>query len=288
MRKKLIYSLNLLLVILLLGCSVIDKPVERETLPVTGSLTVAALDIGKADAIVIHTENKAMLIDTGEKDDGGKVLKYLETQGITKLDYMLITHYDKDHVGGADRILRSIEVSEVIRPDYVGVREEYKIFVADIAELGITDQVMSAGCEDLTFMLDDARVNVNAAGKINYVNSSGDVEDNNFSLVTRLQHGNKVLLFTGDSEDDRLAELIASDKDWSADYLKVPYHGNYTKRTASFIKRVNPTYAVICDSEKNPADEATIAALSKSEVFCTKSGSVIAVSDGKCIRMSQQ
>lgn len=287
MKRIAALCLAALISLCLCACTGGGNTNTRETLPVTGSLTVAVLQIGKADAIVIHTDNHAMLIDTGESDDGGKVLNYLNEKGISRVDYMLITHYDRDHVGGADRILHYMEVGQIIRPDYVGEREEYDIFVADIAELGISDRVMAAGSDDLTFMLDDVQVTVNTAAKTTYTNSSGVVQDNNFSLVTRLHHGNQVLLFTGDCEDDRLAELIASDADWSADYLKVPYHGNATKLTATFIKRVNPTYAVICDSKKNPPDEATLTALARAQVFCTREGTVVAVSDGKSIQMTQ-
>lgn len=287
MKRILMVCLTALLCLCLFGCTGGGETKTRETLPVTGSLTVAVLQIGKADAIVIHTDNHAMLIDTGESDDGGKVLNYLNGQGISKVDYMLITHYDRDHVGGADRILNYMEVGQIIRPDYVGEREEYDVLLADIAELGVSDRVMAAGSPDLTFMLDDVQVTVNAAAKTTYTNSAGVVQDNNFSLVTRLHHGNQVLLFTGDCEDDRLAELIAGDADWSADYLKVPYHGNATKLTASLVKAVNPRYAVICDSAKNPADDATLTALARAQVFCTKEGTVIAVSDGKSITVTQ-
>ena len=288
MKRITVTLLALLLCLGLTACTGNGGGKERETLPVTGKLTVAVLQVGKADAIVIHTENRAMLIDTGESDDGGKVLNYLNRQGISRVDYMLITHYDRDHVGGADRILQYTEVGEIIRPDYVGEREEYDTFIADIQELGITDRVMSAGAADITFMLDDVQVTVNAFAKTTYTNASGVVQDNNFSLVTRLHHGNQVLLFTGDCEDDRLAELIAGDADWSADWLKVPYHGNATKLTAAFVNKVNPSYAVICDSAKNPADGDTLKALASAKVYETKDGTVITVSDGASLSVTQQ
>lgn len=266
-----------------------DGEEEREPLPVTGEMTVAVLQVGKADAIVITTANRTMIIDAGETDDGGKVLNYLQEQGRTTVDYLLITHYDRDHVGGADRVVNFAEVGQIIRPDYVGEREEYETLLADITELGLNDTVLPAGSADMTFMLDDVEVTVNAPAKTAYTNESGLQLDNNFSLVVTLRHGSRTLLFTGDCEDARLAELITSDHNWSADFLKAPYHGNYTQLTSSFLNQVKPAYAVVCDSEKNPIADETLAALTalNAQVFETKDGSVFCRSDGETLTVTQ-
>lgn len=262
----------------------------REPLPVTGKLTVAVLQVGKADAIVVTTETKTLIIDAGESDDGGKVLNYLEDLGRTAVDHLLITHYDRDHVGGADRVLNFSEVKQVIRPDYVGEREEYDTFVTNVADLGVTDTVMAAGSEDMVFMMDDVEVTVNAPQKAAYTNSEGVQQDNNFSLVVTLRHGSQTLLFTGDCEDMRLAELITSDKNWAADFLKVPYHGNYTQLTAGFLGKVNPTYAVVCDSAKNPIADETLATLvgMNAQVYQTMNGTVLCESNGATLTVTQQ
>ena len=280
--------LTLTLLFCLAGCDGGKTP-EREALPVTGPLNVAVLQVGKADAIVITTETKTLVIDAGEADDGGKVLNYLNTLGRSTVDWLLITHYDRDHVGGADRVLNFSQVGEVIRPDYVGEREEYDLFVADIQELEVPERVVPCGSEDFSFMMDDVKVTVNAPAKTAYTNDSGVQQDNNFSLVVTLQHGKRVFLFAGDCEDDRLAELIASGKDLSAEFLKIPYHGNHTQFTASFIGKVHPAYAVACDSEKNPTDDETKAALGRvgGQLYETKDGMVVCQSDGETLTVTQ-
>ncbi|MDO4555742.1 MAG: MBL fold metallo-hydrolase, partial [Lachnospiraceae bacterium] len=70
---------------------------EEGTLPI---LTVTILKVGKADAIMIQTEDKVMMIDTGEEDDKDKLAIFLKQENISKVDYLIITHFDKDHVGG--------------------------------------------------------------------------------------------------------------------------------------------------------------------------------------------
>lgn len=290
-RRILALLFALVLCVSLAACSGDgDSDTTREPLPVTGKLNVAVLQVGKADAIVITTETKTLIIDTGESDDGGKVLNYLEDLGRTAVDHLLITHYDRDHVGGTERVLGFAQVKQVIRPDYVGEREEYNTFVANIADLAIEDKVLSAGSAELVFMMDDVEVTVNAPQKTAYTNSEGVQQDNNFSLVVTLRHGSRTLLFTGDCEDARLAELIVSDQNWKADFLKVPYHGNYTQLTASFLGKVKPAYAVVCDSDKNPMADETFATLigMNAKVYSTKDGNVLCESDGTTLTVTQQ
>ena len=266
-----------------------DGNKEREALPVTGELTVAVLRVGKADAIVITTATQTTVIDTGESDDGGKVLNYVNERGRTAIDHLILTHYDRDHVGGAARVANFAEIRQVIRPDYTGEREEFAEFLDVMAEHAIPDTVMAGGSDDLVFMMDDVEVRVNAPAKTSYTKESGVVWDNNYSLVVTLRHGSRVFLFTGDSEDLRLAELLTDGRDLSADFLKVPYHGNYTQLTSSFIEKVKPTYAVICDSAKNDAADETLAALARvgAQVYETKDGSVICKSDGETLTIEQ-
>lgn len=273
----------------LAACTGTDTKKEREILPVTGDMDIAVLQVGKADAIVVTTATKTMVIDAGETDDGGKVLNYLNEIGRAAIDYLVITHYDRDHVGGADRLLSFCEIGQVIRPDYVGEREEYDNFMASLAGLEITDTAMAAGAPDMTFMMDDVQVTVDGPMKAAYVNGSGVQQDNNFSLVVKLHHGSQVALLTGDCEDERLAELITADTDWSADFLKVPYHGNYTQLTATFFKEVSPAYAVACDSKKNPTAEETKAALAAAgaKFYSTVDGTVRCHSDGTALTVTQ-
>ena len=76
------------------------------------ALTVSLLRAGKADAIILLSDSQAVLIDTGEKDDGQKIIEVLEENGIKEIEAMIITHYDQDHVGGAAAVLDEISVKK--------------------------------------------------------------------------------------------------------------------------------------------------------------------------------
>lgn len=104
----------------------------------TEPLKVTLLKVGKADAIAIQTEKNTMVIDTGEEEDGEELVFYLKNQGITQVDILLITHFDQDHVGGADTLIESMDVERVLVPDYEGTSTEYQDFMIALEEKGMT------------------------------------------------------------------------------------------------------------------------------------------------------
>ena len=83
-----------------------------------GEMSVHFIDIGQGDSTLIKCGNHAMLIDAGENDCGTKVQAYLESQGVTKLDYVIGTHPDSDHIGGLDVIIYKFDCENVMLPDY--------------------------------------------------------------------------------------------------------------------------------------------------------------------------
>ena len=93
----------MLKVLLMFACLLLPVAVQSALAESAGWMTVDFLDVGKADAILVTTENSAVLIDTATNKMGDEVLDHIRARGIEKLDLLIITHYDKDHVGGADR-----------------------------------------------------------------------------------------------------------------------------------------------------------------------------------------
>ncbi len=290
MKRCLAFLFALGLLLPFCGCKKQETPPPAITaLPVTGDVEIAVLSLGKADAIVITTAAKTVVIDAGEIDDGSKVLNYLNEKGRSVIDHLVITHYDRDHVGGADRLLNFSEVKQVIRPDYDGVRDEYATFLSSMRTLGIPDTVLKSGGDDLALAVDDLHLTINSPLKSAYVNADGVQQDNNFSLIIKAQHGTKTFLFAGDAEDERLAELITSKANWQADFLKIPYHGNFTALSTAFFQRVKPSYAVACDSDKNPTADETKAALALlgCKTYSTADGTVVCKSDGTTLAVTQ-
>ena len=74
------------------------------------------IDVGQGDSILIRSDGYTALIDAGENDQGKTVTDYLRGQGITKIDYLLMTHPHSDHIGGMDTVIKEFEIGKVIMP----------------------------------------------------------------------------------------------------------------------------------------------------------------------------
>jgi len=275
-----------LTVLTLTGCAggaVQSSTPQPEAPAVTGNVTVTAFNVGKADALVIQTENSVTVIDAGNKGDGKYIDKFLTNQGIDTVDLLLITHFDKDHVGGASRVINKLNVKQVLVPNYESGIDEYTSFVEKIEETETPVTKLDFGAS-YDWAPDDIACTVYASERDNY----GRDEENDFSLVMYMQHGENTFLFTGDAEDPRQQEIMALGLG-KVDFLKFPYHGNYLSTTEQFLDTFDPKYTVVCCSEKEYADPNTVETLEKRkiEAYYTCDGNVTVVSDGKTLTCSQ-
>lgn len=254
------------------------RPDSRE---VTGNFTVTCMKVGKADAFILSTENTTMVIDTGESTDGKKIVNLLEEQGKSTIDYLLITHFDQDHVGGASKLIKNVEVKNVIQPDYEKSGKEYDKYVEAMNEQGITPVTLD---DEMTLTLDDVTVNLYPAEKDDY----GKDEENDFSIVASIVHGENSFLFMGDAEEARQQEILNMADDIQHTFLKFPYHGHYLSTTDELLDRVSPEYVVVTCSDSEPADEELLKALSDRniETFLTVDGTKTFLSDGKTLTIS--
>jgi len=278
-KRRNIIVLVLSIIIVLSGCQK-QGNVKTEMPEVTGTFDFTILKAGQADAIFMQTENHSIILDCGEKDDGDELVELLQEKGISNVDYIFITHFDKDHVGGFPEVMDNVTASNIIVPDYEGNNDEYEEYLKTVSDKGLQITTLT---EDTSFTLDDVLFEVSVPRKQSYAEG-----DNDFSLVISVTHGENTFLFTGDAEADRLTEVISA-FGRQYDFLKVPHHGKYNKNTKRFITTIKPTYSVICDSEKNPAEDETVSILEfvESEIYSTGNGNVSVLSDGKEIKILQ-
>ncbi len=236
---------------------------------------VTFFDVGKGDAVLIETSGHQMMIDAGYDDTSDVILDYLKEQSIDRLDYLVITHFDKDHVGGADRILKEVETEYVLQPDYVSDSGQYKEYVEAMEDEGISPNVVTTTRK---LSLDGVDFLIYPPQKKDY-----EEDDNDFSLVISMTCGEKRFLFAGDCEKERLKELMMQNEfDLSHDVLKVPHHGRKEKNSEEFLKAVLPKIAVITSSDEKPADGEICRMLEKlgTNVYFTKDGTITCLCDG--------
>jgi beta-lactamase superfamily II metal-dependent hydrolase len=235
---------------------------------------------GKADAILVYNNKYNILIDTGEKDFADNIIKYLNENNIDRIDYLIITHFDKDHVGGASEIIDKVDVKHVIHSNYPKDSEYYDDYIASLNKKGL-DPLFPVS--EMSLTLDDIDVYINPPSKIYSKDPS-----NNSSLIVRIIHKKNTFLFMGDAEDDRITDYLSDHKDNSL-VLKVPYHGHYQDSLEELISVVRPKYSVITSSKKKQEDVDTLTVLSKytSKYYLTRDGAVLITSDGENIDVKQ-
>ncbi|MBR4361943.1 MAG: MBL fold metallo-hydrolase [Ruminococcus sp.] len=283
MLKKTLISL--LSAVLIFPCAACESnaPASGTPEPVTvenAGLEVTFLDVGKADAIVLLSDNSTVIIDCGEKSNGKDVVNFLKEKERTVIDYLIITHYDKDHVGGAGKVINNFDVKNVLAPDYEEQSEEMDKYRTALNGKGLTPTLLT---EDMTFELDGMSFTVDAPDKTFYAKD----DDNDLSLVTKVVHGENTLLFTGDAMEERLKEIMDIG---DCTLLKVPYHGRKIANFGEFLDAVKPEYAVVSTSRDEFA--GTIQKLMKARniPFCSTcfNGRITAVSDGKNISVTSE
>ena len=239
-------------------------------------LEVHYIDVGQGSATLIKSGDHAMLIDAGDSDQGTKIQLYLTKQGVENLDYLVLTHPDADHIGGAPVIITKFGIGQLFLSNYEKDNKTTQK-VRDVMQYkGLTASDCQIGD---TYTLGNASFTILAPVK-EYADS------NNASIALMVQNGNNRFLFTGDCEAEAEADLIASGADLSADVYLAGHHGSDTASSQAFMDAVSPTYAVISCGEGNSYGHPHAEVLNRFrsmgiQVFRTdEQGSVVAESDG--------
>lgn len=243
-------------------------------------LKVSFLDVGQADSILINANNKYMLIDAGNNEDGEKLVMYLKSLGIEKFDYVVGTHAHEDHIGGMDNIIDSFDIGTFYMPDVITTTKTFEDVLDSLEKKNLNFDTPQIGS---TFDLGKAKIETIYVGK-----DSKNL--NNSSIILKLTYGNVSFLFTGDTESDVEKTLLK--KDIESDVLKVAHHGSNTSSSNAFLKKVNPKYAIISVGTGNSYGHPKSVILDRLEKLGTKIyrtdelGTIIVTTDGEKIEVS--
>ena len=286
-RKKKSLNIIVLVLVLLSVFLILYRPQIRLASD-QKNLNIKIFKVGKADAIVVENNNEYMVIDVGEEDDGFEIVNYLQDREVFKIKKLIITHFDKDHVGGADTLVENIEVEEVIIPDYKGSVTDYVEFMDALNRLNIEPVDLT---ETMQFNLGDSKVTVEPPLNYNIKLDNENAEvDNDLSIITTIEHYNNRLVFLGDAEKIRLQEWLATPSAIPCDFIKFPHHGVYSTEHKNLLDKLKPSFVAICTSNKNPASIETVQLIKNRgiKVAETKNGDISVVSDGNKVYMYQQ
>ena len=243
-------------------------------------LKVSFLDVGQADSILINANNKYMLIDAGNNEDGEKLVTYLKSLGIEKFDYVVGTHAHEDHIGGMDNIIDSFDIGTFYMPDVITTTKTFEDVLDSLEKKNLNFDTPQIGS---TFDLGKTKIETIYVG-----NDSKNLNDS--SIILKLAYGNISFLFTGDTESDIEKTLL--NKDIESDVLKVAHHGSNTSSSNAFLKKVNPKYAIISVGAGNSYGHPKSVILDRLEKLGTKIyrtdelGTIIVTTDGEKIEVS--
>ena len=238
---------RLILLLLMLTFSMCQEVSVRSE-DSAGAVTMLCLNVGKADCILLNVEQKYYLIDTGYKRTSDQLLAMLEQEGVDRLSGVFLTHNHKDHYGGLNALCAgSIPIDAFYAPVYCadGTGAKHPAVIA-AAKRGQTVVWLQAG--DTIQISDTAFFDILAPVKLNKEN------ENNNSLVMRLESSDGSILLAGDMKFEEEYELIRSDVLKENNVLKVAFHGDNTSTSGSFLSIVKPRVAVISTSSKEEKD----------------------------------
>lgn len=212
----------------------------HKTIPLYNSnLEVVMFDVGEADSMLISTPSKKVniLIDTGRGIDINNIIIYLKSIGISKLNYLIITHGDEDHIGGALYLIDNFKVDNVIlnKGDYTELEVELIIHLKN-KNIKYTNNINK----------------IPLLGSYMYLlNTKKFSNENDNSIVTYFEYQKYKFLFMGDSSSKTEEYLINNYNLTNISFLKVGHHGSNTSSSPLFINKINPKVSLISVGRNN-------------------------------------
>ena len=212
----------------------------HKTIPLYNSnLEVVMFDVGEADSMLISTPSKKVniLIDTGRGIDINNIIIYLKSIGISKLNYLIITHGDEDHIGGALYLIDNFKVDNVIlnKGDYTELEVELITHLKN-KNIKYTNNINK----------------IPLLGSYMYLlNTKKFSNENDNSIVTYFEYQKYKFLFMGDSSSKTEEYLINNYNLTNISFLKVGHHGSNTSSSPLFINKITTKVSLISVGRNN-------------------------------------
>lgn len=239
--KKRFLSLIIIFIFVLsiVGCTkaTIGNP------PDPNNLVIHYIDVGQGDSILVQVNNINMLIDAGNSEDGSKVVRYLQKQGVKKLHYIIATHPHEDHIGGMSLIIKNFEIGKFYAPKIMSSTKAF-------------EQMINA-LKSKSLKINEAKYGVllnlgsNIDCEVIAPNSNKYDNINNYSAVIKLNYGLTNFLFMGDAENISEKEIIKSGFNIKSNVMKIGHHGSSSSSLIELLDLVSPEFAIISCGKNN-------------------------------------
>lgn len=223
------------------GSSQSGSSAPSDTEQASTNVTIKFIDVGQGEAILIALPEKTMLIDAGPTGSAPKIAQVLQELGRNKIDYLVATHPDEDHIGGMADVISSTQIGTIYAPNKTNNTATYRKFLAAIQNNNLQITLAEAGT--IIDQIDSYKLEILWPKK-----DANFPETNDYSIIIKLTVGNKTFLFTGDAPTN----AILNSNPGHIDVLKLSHHGSRTGTTEVLIHKLSPTYAVLSYAVDNP------------------------------------
>ena len=211
-----------------------DSGTSSATAQTSANVTIKFIDVGQGEAILIALPEKTVLIDAGPTGSAPKIAQVLQELGRDKIDYLVATHPDEDHIGGMADVISSTQIGTIYAPNKTNNTATYRKFLTAIQNNNLQITLAEAGT--IIDQTDSYKLEILWPKK-----DANFPETNDYSIIIKLTVGNKMFLFTGDAP----TSAILDSNPGHIDVLKLSHHGSRTGTTEVLIHKLSPTYAVL-------------------------------------------
>ncbi len=280
--------------ILALSGALLAVPLLLICIRVHSGLQITMLDVGQGDGIFIRSpDGTTFLMDggsTGVSSVGTyRILPYLKYEGVGRLDYLMISHMDSDHISGIEELLADsmtpggIGIGTAVLPRLGEKDEAYEEMEARLVEAGVEILYMAAG---------DVLASEDFSLSCLWPSSEASSDDRNeLSLVLLAEYRDFDMLLTGDIGEEAEKALLEAGLLSQVEVLKTAHHGSRYSTTADFLDVVRPTVSLIsCSATYTyglPSEETLVRRADVgSTIFITRDCGAISVwTDGEKVRV---
>ncbi|MCD7715448.1 MAG: MBL fold metallo-hydrolase [Lachnospiraceae bacterium] len=250
-----------------------SKAAENEE----ASFEIHILDVGQGLSVLVGADGYFMLYDGGGREYSSYVVAYLKENGIDTLSYLVASHYDEDHISGLVGVLNTTTVETALTPDYAADSDIYQSFRSMLEGSSAAEIHPAAGD---TYQLGSAVIQILSPAAYTYE------DENDNSIVLRIEYGDFSCILTGDAGEAAEADMIASGYILDSDLYVAGHHGSSSSSSEAFVSAVSPDYVVISAGTGNSyghPTERTLSTIKQSgaELYRTDvQGEIICYTDG--------
>jgi len=242
------------------------------------------IDVGQGDSsLIITPKGKTILIDAGDEAHAKKVVSYIREQGIEKLDLVVATHPDADHIGGMDKVIKNFDIDVFAMPDVSAKTNQYKQIQRELKAKKMKATRLYQG--DEVQIDDDIDFEI-----LSPVKGKKYDDTNEYSIVAKIVYKDTSFILMGDATMENEVDIINNVPDIDIDVLKLGHHGSSTSSSDYFITKTSPKIAIISCGKNNKyghPHQEVMRVLKKHGVTPYRTdemGDIVITSDGKKIK----